>query len=168
MDISRSGAREPTMGRSHDQAGSDSEEVEAPQQQQQQQQPQFKRSLISPTQAKKGVLKRNSSVQSSSSASGSETGTGNPAAGRRLEPISSKRVIVDSLQSEIQVTRSDNSILRQDIQVNNKNHSPSPPFFPLVPHPLLHILDSNGAIMRTLIGRIQSRILSIRNIGWPP
>ena len=129
MDISRSGAREPTMGRSHDQAGSDSEEVEAPQQQQQQQQPQFKRSLISPTQAKKGVLKRNSSVQSSSSASGSETGTGNPAAGRRLEPISSKRVIVDSLQSEIQVTRSDNSILRQDIQVNNKNHSPSPPFF---------------------------------------
>ena len=125
MDISRSGAREPTMGRSHDQAGSDSEEVEAPQQQQ----PQFKRSLISPTQAKKGVLKRNSSVQSSSSASGSETGTGNPAAGRRLEPISSKRVIVDSLQSEIQVTRSDNSILRQDIQVNNKNHSPSPPFF---------------------------------------
>ena len=119
--FSRNGAREPAVGRSRD-PESDSEEVDLqqlPQQQQQQQQPQFRRSLVSPTKTKKSVLKRSSSSTSSSSSSGGEpgAGTGQPQrSGKKLEPLS-RGSGVDSLESEIQISRSDNSILRQDIQV---------------------------------------------------
>ena len=118
--FSRNGAREPAVGRSRD-PESDSEEVDLQQlpqqQQQQQQQPQFRRSLVSPTKTKKSVLKRSSSSTSSSSGGEPAAGTGQPQrSGKKLEPLS-RGSGVDSLESEIQISRSDNSILRQDIQV---------------------------------------------------
>jgi hypothetical protein len=78
--------------------------------------PQFRRSLVSPTQTKKAVSIFRQGSNSSNSSSGGETGNPNPRSGKKLDPIMA-RFNVDSLQSEIQVTRSDNSILRQDIQV---------------------------------------------------
>ena len=71
--------------------------------------------LITPSLTKKttSMLKRSSSTSSASSNEGGN-GAGDP--GARNKPITAKFKL-DSLQSEIQITRADNSILRQDIQV---------------------------------------------------
>ena len=71
--------------------------------------------LITPSLTKKttSMLKRSSST---SSASSNDSGNEAADSGSRNKPITAKFKL-DSLQSEIQISRADNSILRQDIQV---------------------------------------------------
>ncbi len=103
------------------------ERKQSPDQQQQQQQQQqhqrpkdetdpikslVRKQLISPSRTKKAasILRRSSSSSSSSNESITSS------RGRQL-PITANFKVVDSLQSEVQIARADNSILRQDIQV---------------------------------------------------
>jgi hypothetical protein len=71
-----------------------------------------RKQLISPSRTKKAasILRRSSSSSSSSNESITSS------RGRQL-PITANFKVVDSLQSEVQIARADNSILRQDIQV---------------------------------------------------
>ena len=79
--------------------------------------PQFRRSLISPTN-KISRLKQTSDSSNSSGPEHLDLKSPRNLQGGKLEPINSKQQ-VDSLQTEVQVTRSDNSILRQDLQATN-------------------------------------------------
>ena len=76
--------------------------------------PQFRRSLISPTN-KNSRLKQSSDSSNSSGPEHLDLKSPRNLQGAKLGPINSKQQ-VDSLQTEVQVTRSDNSILRQDLQ----------------------------------------------------